>query len=262
MLKRTFLAVVLAISSASAANAAPTDCPEHFLSGSAPESVNERLATKARAICYAEFAVLHSGVTRTPLYAAEHLDRRQLRRARGVERDSSFHADPNLPEGERSELPDFVRSGFDRGHMAPSADMPSPAAQQESFSLANIVPQNPDNNRDLWADIESTVRDMARDSGELYVVTGPIFQGSTLQRLRGRVFVPTSLYKAVYDPKRGRGAAYVTPNAEGNKWEAVSLSQLQQLTGIDVFPALSGEAKEDPLPLPKPHSERRGRSRN
>ena len=86
-------------------------------------------------------------------------------------------------------------------HLAPAADMPDERAQHESFSLANMIPQDPQSNRGLWSGIESAVRGLARNSGELYVVSGPVFQGATLQRLRGRVLVPTHIFKAVYDPK-------------------------------------------------------------
>ena len=62
----------------------------------------------------------------------------------------SGHADANLPNDDRAELSDYVRSGFDRGHMAPNGDMPTRSGQYESFTLANMVLQNPNNNRYIW----------------------------------------------------------------------------------------------------------------
>ncbi|WP_407927568.1 DNA/RNA non-specific endonuclease [Belnapia mucosa] len=58
------------------------------------------------------------------------------------------------------------RSGFDRGHMAPSGDMAPLEGQAESFSLANLVPQNPGSNRCLWEGTESAVRELALQEGE------------------------------------------------------------------------------------------------
>jgi DNA/RNA endonuclease G (NUC1) len=173
-----------------------------------------RSSSKTRTICYSAFAVLHSGVTRTPLWAAEHLTRKGLDAAVATERKDTFHEEVKLPPDERADLDDYARSGFDRGHLAPTADMPDEQAQHESFSLANMIPQDPQSNRGLWSGIESAARGLARRSGELYVVSGPIFQGATLQRLRRRVLVPTHIFKAIYDPKPKQAAAYLVENAD------------------------------------------------
>jgi endonuclease G len=245
-----------------AALAAPSACPQHFLDGAPPTLVNEKLAPRTRKICYEGFAVLHSGVTRTPLWSAEHLTRARIEAAHGVDRHNAFHAEPRLPRGDRAELSDYARSGFDRGHMAPSGDMPDRRAQQQSFSLANMVPQNPNNNRNLWEGIEAAVRGLAERDGSVYVVTGPIFAGANLKSLRGRVLVPTGLFKAVYDVPRHEAGAYVVPNAPGNRWQAVSIARLQAMTGIDVFPDLPAQAKDAAMTLPEPtrHSRRRPRA--
>ena len=84
--------------------------------------------------------------------------------------------------------------------MTPSGDMPDEAAQQERFSLANIVPQTPELNRGIWERIETTAREMAQRDGEIYIVTGPAYHGQDLQSLQGHVLVPTSTWKAIYDP--------------------------------------------------------------
>ena len=95
-------------------------------------------------------------------------------------------------------LADYARSGYDRGHMSPSGDMATPNAQHQSFSLANMIPQHPCNNEVLWEGIESAVRDLASAEGEIYVVTGPIYEGTDIPFLNGRVGVPSRIYKAVY----------------------------------------------------------------
>jgi len=130
--------------------------------------------------------------------------------------------------------------------------MPDPESQRESFSLANMIPQNPNNNRNLWEGIETAVRDVALYDGEVYVVGGPIVQGATLQRLHGRVLVPTGIFKAIYDPRRNAAGAYVVDNAPGMAWKAVSVTDLEALVGIDVFPALPAEVKEHAMTLPRP----------
>ena len=252
-------ALALAAALPGGATAAPSACPEHYPGGLAPDILRPALAERARELCFRGYAVLHSGVSRTALAAAEHLTRERVQAARGLERENAFHEEERLPPEERAHLADYARSGLDRGHMAPSGDMPTPEAQGESFSLANMVPQDPGSNRCLWEGIESAVRDLAMREGEVFVLTGPIFQGQALRQLNGRVLVPTDLFKAVYVPSRGEAAAYVAPNAAGNEWRQVSISELQQLTGIDVFPGLPQSAKESAMALPKPGE--RGRRR-
>jgi endonuclease G len=125
----------------------------------------------------------------------------------------------------------------------------------ESFSLANMVPQNSDNNRNLWESIERSVRDYS-ERHEVYVVTSPIFQGENLSALKGRVLVPTHIAKAVYDPRLNAGAAYLTPNQEGDEYRIISLAEFQQMSGIDPFPKVAANLKQAALDLPAPQIRR------
>lgn len=259
---RSLLGIVILILNV-ACTIRPPACVDHFVSGKAPVVTSPSLAKKTDALCFEAYAVMHSGVSRTPLWSAEHLTRQSVDAAREVKRKNAFHAEPALPPDDRAELSDYARSGFDRGHMAPSGDMPTENAQYESFSLANIIPQNPNNNQNLWEGIETSTRTLARQDGELYVVTGPMFEGSTLQRLNGRVLVPTTVFKAIYDPARKEAGAYVTPNAAGMEYRTLSIADLEQRAGINVFPGLSADikAKKMALPVPTPHGARGGRNK-
>jgi endonuclease G, mitochondrial len=247
-----FFLVTSVVMAAAVVDAAQTNCPEHFAGGQAPNFINLKLSTKTREVCYSELGLMHSGVTKTALYSAEHLTREKLVRARTMKRSSKFFADPNIPASERAELRDYARSGFDRGHIAPSGDMPDQKSQQECFSLANMVPQVPQNNRGPWEAIEATVRKMAKERGELFVVTGPIFKGSSLQRIGGVVMVPTQLYKAVYDPRRHEAGAYLIDNAENATAQKITLAELEKLAGIDMLPSLNAQIKETRMVLPDP----------
>ena len=231
----------------------PAPCPEHFRAGIAPALANPKLADRARPLCFQAFAVLHSGRSRGPLYAAEHLTRERVRLARDTDRVSEFREEPRLPPDERADLSDYVRSGYDRGHMAPSGDMPDLAAQAESFSLANVVPQDPSDNRYLWSDIESTVRRLALDEGEVFVVTGPIFEGGEISTLRGRVLVPTHLFKAVYLPGRGLAGAYLVRNEARGEPSVVSIAELRRRAGLEAFPGLPEAVRTRAAALPQVH---------
>ena len=230
-----------------------SECPDHFADGIPPKLENSALSVKARDLCFAGFAVEHSGQSRTPLWSAEHLTREAVDAARSLPRRGNFHAEATLPSEEAANLADYRHSGgYDRGHLSPSSDMATPAAQKESFSLANVVPQSSGLNRNLWEWIERSVRNWAVRAGELYVVTGPVFRGVNLQALNGRVLVPTLIFKAVYDPGSRRASAYLVNNADDTGYESISVEQLASLSGIDVFPSLPSDMKSAVAPLPAP----------
>lgn len=185
-----------------------TQCPEEFAAGAAPTITNVKLQSRTQEVCFQNYAVLHSGISRTPLYSAEHLTRVNVEAAKTLSRQNSFHPESALPARDRAELSDYSRSGYDRGHMSPNGDMPDRSAQAESFSLANMVPQVHANNAGIWAGIEGAARQLALNEGEVYVVSGPAFLGADLQRI-GNVLVPTHLWKVLYSPKQKRAGAYL-----------------------------------------------------
>lgn len=234
------------------AGAAQTNCGDQLLGGKAPTLTNDKLAAKTHELCYTGFVALNSGLTRTPLWSAEHLTAERVEAAHTLARKNSFHADPNLNSDERAELKDYKGYPYDRGHMAPNADMPDVVSQKECFTLANMVPQDKDNNEHLWAHIEESVRNLAAKDADLYIVTGPIFDGDSVKQLNDRVMVPTKIFKAVYDVTRRQAAAYIVDNAPGDTYKVVSIAQLEEMTGIKVFPGMPATASSDKLTLPAP----------
>ena len=148
--------------------------------------------------------------------------------------------------------------------MAPNADMPTREAQYESFSLANMVPQVHANNAGVWAGIESAARNLAMQEGEVYVVSGPAFVGSNVNKI-GNVLVPTHLWKAIYSPKQQRAGAYLITNDESKDYSAMSITDLEKMVGLNVWPSLPVRVREAGMDLPKPESQRGGdknRSKN
>lgn len=168
-----FLAVA---STAFAANSDFTQCRQHFANGSAPV-MRQPQAVQPRALCFSAFAILHSGKSRTPIYVAQRLNKAQVEAK--VTRATRYFADARLPLAERAELEDYKNSGMDHGHMAPAGDMATEESMAQSFSLANMVPQNPTNNRKSWASIEKATRKyVMRAAGDVYVITGPVFDAA------------------------------------------------------------------------------------
>lgn len=244
--------------------AAATDlaaCKRQYFEGATPAYVHKGLDRRTTTVCYQAFALSHSGLTRTPLWSAERLTAAAVASGKTFGRKGiDFYPDDHLPGRDRARLDDYRRSGWDRGHMAPSADMPTIEARRESFTLANIVPQNRTMNAEVWNDVEQAVRKLARKHGTIYVVTGPVFSGAKLDSLNGRVALPAAIYKAVLIPGRG-AAAYVADNTARRKLAIVSVAQLARLTGVDPFPKADKRTKARAIELPRPRaSKRRSRS--
>jgi len=231
-------------------------CVSQYVNGAAPRILTAQLAEKTKLGCFNNFTIMHSGLTRTALWSAEHLTRASLSAAAKLPREDSFRAEERLPPNERAELSDYSRSGYDRGHLAPNADEPTKTAQWQSFSLMNIIPQNSDNNRTLHGGIEAATRTLAKRHGELFVITGPLFIGSPLHTLHNRVIIPTHIFKAIFNPSTGQAAAYLEKNAPGMDYQVISITQLERMSGIDFFPSLPEQVKAvaGRLPVPTPHN--------
>lgn len=188
-------------------------CAQMFPGGVPIDSARVAPQWRVLALCSNTFAVLHSGLTKTPLVVVERLSKGQLSRAKNVERTDGFYSDPRVPRDARAELDDYQSSGYDRGHLSSAANQPDLVAMRQSFALSNIVPQDGFNNRKVWSKVESDVRKFARRAaGDVYVYSGPVFRGKVQAIGPGRVWVPSHLFKLVYDASSGRAWAYVLPN--------------------------------------------------
>ncbi len=114
-----------------------------------------------------------------------------------AERQNDFRPDPNLPKTFTRITPaDYTGSGFDRGHLCPSADRSSsPDANSATFYMTNMIPQTPDLNRNVWNDFETYSRDLVkRGNVDLYVVAGCYGDKG---RLKKKIVVPTNCWKMI-----------------------------------------------------------------
>lgn len=212
-------------------------CPQHFAGGQPPVTPK---APKLRELCFDGFAVLHSGNTKTPIYVAQRLNRQMLQDGQGIKRTDRFYADARLPAAERAELDDYKGSGWSRGHMAPAGDMGTPEGKAQSFSLANMVPQDPKQNGGPWSKIEEDTRKyVMRARGDVYVITGPVFEPGAQTIGPGRVAVPSHVFKLVYDPATGKSWAHWqenSPNALVGR--PISYAEVVERTRMDLLPGL------------------------
>lgn len=215
-------------------------CSEHFFQGKAPVQLSKHPGAQ-RELCFNGFAVLHSGESKTPIYVAEHLTYQRIMDARDETRTDRFYEEARLPSAERATLDDYrqldsKKRHYDRGHQAPAGEMHTPEAMAQSFSLANMVPQAPHNNRVVWKNgVEKAVRKYVLKSNDVYVVTGPVYEGQV--DTVGKVWIPAHLFKVVYDPARNKAWAYWVDNTDtATLGGLMSYPELVRRTGIDFFP--------------------------
>lgn len=76
---------------------------------------------------------------RIPNWVAEHLNRDALKRGEddGDRHRSHFKEDKQIPPEFRAKLADYIGSDFDRGHMAPAADIHGKQSMIDESFLRN-----------------------------------------------------------------------------------------------------------------------------
>ena len=156
------------------------------------------------------------------------------------ERSDDFKEDPLVTTASANDN-DYAGSGYDRGHLAPAADMGwSEKSMIESFYYSNMSPQDPSFNRGIWKRLEELVRDWAVEYDTLYVVTGPVLKSGLKTIGANKVAVPEYYYKVIYTYSNSAHNAigFVLKN-EGSKDalynHAVSIDSVEQFTGLNFY---------------------------
>ncbi|HPT72933.1 MAG TPA: DNA/RNA non-specific endonuclease [Candidatus Cloacimonadota bacterium] len=162
------------------------------------------------------------------------------------ERSNAFKRDPYVTSG--SALPlDYSHSGYDKGHLAPAADMRwSAQAMNASFYMSNMTPQEPAFNRGIWKDLEEQVRQWALQNKQLFIVTGPVFDTPASERETigaDKVAVPDEFYKIILDYRQPefKVISFMIPNEEEHVSLdnfVVTVNEIEKKTGLDFFPQL------------------------
>lgn len=159
-----------------------------------------------------------------------------------VQRDNKFRKDPLL-KSKSANNGDYYKSGYDKGHLIPSADMCfCLESMTESFYFTNISPQVPNFNRGVWETLEEQVRTWVDQKDSLYVITGPIFLNVQGYIGQNQIAIPGYFYKIVYSPKEKSMIGFILPN---NKNINKNLSKyiynvdyIELVTKIDFFHSL------------------------
>lgn len=220
-------------------------------------------ATNDHVLAQEEYVIGYDDDLRVPLWVAERLRDSDVVMSR--KRTECFRRDPRLDDASAATCEDYAGSGFDRGHQVPNADMKrSEAAMINTYILSNMAPQYPEFNRKIWAWLEGYVRDWATATGEVYVISGAVFDrdgngkrdaDSAAEQIHHRVAIPTHFYKIILHQRPNHFIETMTillphENASPAKVQAeafltqhlTNIDAIESLTGLDFLPEL--EAKQ------------------
>jgi len=148
-----------------------------------------------------------------------------------LKRKDNFKPDPQLPT-ETNIGADYVKSGYDRGHVMSAADnlCQTPQVQDECFYFSNMIPQTHRLNAGDWKSLETATRDWAKISTKVRVWSGAIGEEKKI----GSISVPKQCWKVVQ--VAGKWHAYLfnndLSNPDGFANNEVPVAQIEKLTGF------------------------------
>lgn len=190
------------------------------------------------------YTVSYNKDTKLPNWVSYELTRAETK---GKEKRSNrFIADP-LVKGAIATNADYTRSGYDKGHMAPAADMKwSPVAMNESFYFSNMCPQHPQLNRRGWKKLEDKIRDWAVADSAIIIICGPVIKKQPKTIGKNKVAVPQQFFKVILSPfvKPMRAIGFLFNNEQSVdplSAYVVTVDSIERLTNMDFFSLLPDE---------------------
>ena len=172
--------------------------------------------------------------------------------------------DPDLSEAYRLSSDPYKSSGYDHGHICPSADRQKSAeANYQTFYITNMQPQYNDFNAKIWASMEKSVRTWASKFDTLYICKGGTIDKKehileyvlnrshqNTQVNKNYIPVPRYFFMALLGRYRDTWMATAfwidQSNYSSNTLSkyAISIADLERNTGIDFFTHLPDDLEE------------------
>lgn len=185
------------------------------------------------------FKIVYDPNIRLARYVTYQIKSQNLRRPI-AKRKNKFIPDPNLVKQAEPYVgpKEYVKTGYDRGHLAPSADFSwSQKANDLTFVMSNMAPQTPNLNRDAWKRLEEKVRGWACGEKIVTVITGPVIEDG-LSKLESGLIIPDSFFKIIIDetaPKKVIAFVY-NQRDKGDllKKRMVKPKSLKKLAGVSL----------------------------
>lgn len=245
---KLFLALLF-VPSIALANPIDDKCPQFSFEGAPISSITKN----DDYLCKQNYAIHYREDTKTPEYVVEHPTKDAV--SGPAKRKDNFRPDPDVPKAGSATLADYSSEGstYDRGHMVPAGDnTQSVAIMSESFFLTNMVPQVGNNNRGIWKQLETAVRNWVLEGKNVYVSSGSIYDAGYKSIGPGKVGVPTRLFKVIFDVTDNRAIGFIFPNTALDVKDlpkyAVSIEAVERVTGIKFAPKLATVAEKTVAP--------------
>lgn len=208
-----------------------------------PESTTKR---PEQIITHAGYTVSYNPEWHIPNWVSYELTRDETEGK--LDRSDDFEVDPKV-KGVCPSNEDYKRSGYDRGHMAPAADMKwNSTVMKECFYYSNMCPQKHSLNAGRWKTLEEKVRDWAQQDSAIVIVCGPIVDKGYNTIGNARVAVPQRFFKVILTPflKKPRAIGFIMKNEKEElplSSYAVSVDRVEKITGLDFFSALPDDVE-------------------
>jgi len=198
-------------------------------------------------LCREGYMLSYNTAHKTADWIAYHLTRKDMHG--NIPRTNDFRPDPDLAADQQAQLADYDHSKYTHGQLVPAASMRWDArAMSESFLLSSTAPFSKQMYKGIWSTLEQKVRDWVNSRGELYVVTGNIYDSPEPKTIGpDYVAVPSAFFKVIFDPVRVDAIAFIIPNRKENPSDLprfiTTVDNVEKVTGLNLMSKLNDAVK-------------------
>lgn len=229
---------------------------DHLAMGNPSGATNSSSNTTNYLLVKPQYALAYNNTRGTARWVSWHLSSAWVG---STPRCDCFVADNTLPTSYfKAVTSNYTNTGFDRGHVAPSADRTfNNTDNAATFLMTNIMPQAPKLNQQTWAYLENYGRTLINNGNELYIISGGYGQGgsgslggTTTTIAGGAIAVPSRYWKVIVVLANGsndvnrvstgtRVIAVDMPNSQsiGTSWGSyrTSVDAIESATGLNIM---------------------------
>lgn len=216
-------------------------------------------------VCRDGYALNFDPERKTAEWAVEHVQAKNLAQPNAFSPIDDSRADPQLAVKAQSQNNDYVGVGYVKELLVPSDNYKfNDVLYSHTFYLSNAIVMNPSRVAD-WKKLEEYVRSSAVKNGEVFVISGSVYdkgfglgwvgiadkeRASGKNATAGKIQVPTHYYKVILIPSQRSAQAFLLPNTSAEKGGAltmISMAELENMAQIRFSPDFSQTQRQERL---------------